>query len=145
RRRGAKTGGILLHVRESCPCTEVENDASLTDQGVGPGLGAGRVRRPLIGPGPGLDRLPALALHAAPGPRQRLRVQVAVRRVLPVPTRAADRAADPGPLLSQLLRREANPRHAAPAWPVSRLEQEEVLRGQSLHARRLLIGKGLLE
>ena len=34
-----------------------------------------------LGEGPGLDRLPALALRAAPGPRQRVRIQRALRRL----------------------------------------------------------------
>ena len=49
-----------------CLYTEVDRVAWLMAQGVRPGGGADRFRRGRLGEGPGLDRLPALALRARP-------------------------------------------------------------------------------
>src|SRR5262249_2166318 len=117
--------------------TEVDCVACLMDQGVRPVGSPGRPRRNRDGAGPGLDRLPALALRAAPSPRQRVPVPLALRPVLLLPPRAADRPSDPRPLLPQLLRRIPGPGLPPPAW-LARLEQEEILPGISLLPRRLL-------
>src|SRR5437870_2104317 len=116
---------MLTNVTESCLYTEVDCVARHMAEGARRRGGAGRIRGWRFGAGPGLDRLPALAVRPAPGPGQRLRIHVAVRRALPLPPRAADRAADPGPVLPQLLRRLPGPRPPPPAR-LARLEQEEV-------------------
>src|ERR1700733_10556417 len=109
--------------------TEVDRVARLSAQIVRPGDCPAGPLGPL-GLRPGLDRLHALAVQPSPESGERPRLQVALRRLVSLPQGAADRSADPGAVLPQLLWRLPQGRYPEVCGGPSPLVQAEVLPGQ---------------
>ena len=121
--------GMFSLVWEWLPYMEVERVARLSDQGADPGPGAPRLRRGELGAGQDWTDYLHWPYVPPSSSGQRVRVQRALRRLVSLSPRTANRSSDPGPLLPKLLRRIPRLRSFPPSSRLARLEQEEILPG----------------